>query len=69
VKKILMVLETNFSEDERVQKTCMSLSDLGFEIHIVFKTEASSQNFNYRNVIQYPFKFNSFLLKSFMQLV
>jgi glycosyltransferase involved in cell wall biosynthesis len=62
-KKILMLLESVLHEDERVQKTCMSLSDAGFEVHIIFPAATVEVSFSYPDVYLYPFTASKYLLK------
>lgn len=58
-----MLLESDLNEDERVQKTCMSLSDIGFEVHVIFPESNTVKKFNCSNVFLYTFDVNRFVYK------
>ena len=58
-----MLLESVLHEDERVQKTCMSLAEADFEVHVIFPAATVEVLFNYHDVYLYPFISSKYLLK------
>jgi glycosyltransferase involved in cell wall biosynthesis len=56
--RILMLLETDLRNDERVKKECITLAGDGFEVHVLFPVDASEKtpdNFVNPGVFSHPF--------------
>ena len=62
MKKILMFTESNISEDERIIKTCMTLSSLGFIVHVIYPltNKNSKELFSHKNIFLHPFQLSNF---------
>jgi glycosyltransferase involved in cell wall biosynthesis len=62
VRTVFMLLESNIHEDERVKKECMSLSDNGYIVYVLFPTflnkKSSRDHFDYKNVTLFTFQIN-----------
>ena len=69
-KTILMLLESNFVEDERVKKECIVLSDNGFEVHVLFpkfKNQVESKDrFEYPFVNMHSFEVEKFIFNKML---
>ncbi|MBK9150166.1 MAG: glycosyltransferase [Saprospiraceae bacterium] len=58
-----MLLESNLHEDERVQKTCVTLADMGYEVHVLSPEFKSENSFAFEHVQLHTFGVNHFWFK------
>jgi glycosyltransferase involved in cell wall biosynthesis len=59
--KILMLSDSNIDEDERIQKTCESLVEMGFTVDLIFPSNKSNHIFHHPNLTLISFSYNKFL--------
>jgi glycosyltransferase involved in cell wall biosynthesis len=65
-KKILMLLEGTFEEDERVQKSAISLAERGFEVHVLFPGAETRQYEFQQGVLCHCFEVNPTLFNKLL---